>query len=219
MRIMNVVQGALLSSAAAVGVALGPAQAGPGGAPIDCSILLCMGSGFPNDDQGICRAAKAEVIRRVTPNPHSEPPLQIWNCPLGASYQPPQGLQSIARIYEASAEMRQQPNAEPLKLWQATIPGVPDADTYDFIQSIRVYNIMHYSHRERGKDDACSEVSSMQLGRYSSNGNYRWSGLTPSDVPAWVGMPRTCNPPSNYRGVAFEWTDYEGNRGTEVVPY
>lgn len=50
--------------------------------PIDCAILLCMAGGFPASAE--CLAAKAEVIRRITPWP-IEPPLQLWRCPLGAS--------------------------------------------------------------------------------------------------------------------------------------
>ncbi len=50
--------------------------------PIDCAILLCMAGGFPASTE--CSAAKAEVIRRITPWP-IEPPLQLWRCPLGGS--------------------------------------------------------------------------------------------------------------------------------------
>lgn len=215
------VMNGLFSSAAALGVVAGMAQvaqAGPGGAPIDCAILLCMGSGFPSDGDGVCSAAKAEVVRRVTPNPHSEPPLQIWNCPLGASFQPLESSQPMARIHKA-AEIRQDADEGFAKLWDAVIPGVDDAGTFNFIRSIRVYNIMGYSHREVGRDSECRERSSIQLGQYAENGNYVWSGLAPAAVPAWVGMRLTCIPPSFYRGVGFEWTDYEGTHGTHVVRY
>lgn len=64
---------------------LGLAALGPQSAkayPIDCAILLCMGGGFPGNP--VCNAARAEVIRRITPWP-VEPPLQLWNCPMHAS--------------------------------------------------------------------------------------------------------------------------------------
>lgn len=48
--------------------------------PIDCAILLCMAGGFPASAE--CSAAKAELIRRITPWP-VEPPLQLWRCPMG----------------------------------------------------------------------------------------------------------------------------------------
>ncbi|MEO1986444.1 MAG: hypothetical protein ABGX47_07280 [Martelella sp.] len=70
-------------SAAAINVAgTAPAQA----YPIDCAILLCLAGGWPSSAP--CSAAYAEVVRRITPLP-VEPPLQIWNCPLGVSYTGP----------------------------------------------------------------------------------------------------------------------------------
>lgn len=56
--------------------------------PIDCAILLCMAGGFPASAE--CSAAKAEVIRRITPWP-IEPPLQLWRCPMGGSPSLPVG--------------------------------------------------------------------------------------------------------------------------------
>lgn len=49
---------------------------------IDCAILLCLAGGFPASAE--CTAAKAEMIRRITPYP-IEPPLQLWRCPMGLS--------------------------------------------------------------------------------------------------------------------------------------
>ena len=51
--------------------------------PIDCAILLCLSGGWPASVP--CSRARAEFIRRITPWP-VEPPLQIWRCPMGASY-------------------------------------------------------------------------------------------------------------------------------------
>lgn len=85
----------VLAAFLALGVA-GQAQAGSGGAPLDCVILLCMGGGFPANPE--CNAAKAEVVRRITPNPHSEPPLQVWNCPMGASFSPMTGPVPPAKV-------------------------------------------------------------------------------------------------------------------------
>lgn len=91
--------------------------------------------------------------------------------------------------------------------------------TLAFIRSIRVYNVMHYSHAKQGRDEDCTESWSMQLGSYRAVGHYVWSGLHPSAVPDWTGLTRICNPTSRYRGVAFEWTDYAGQHGAEVVRY
>ncbi len=51
--------------------------------PIDCAILLCLSGGWPTSVP--CSRARAEFIRRITPWP-VEPPLQIWRCPMGATY-------------------------------------------------------------------------------------------------------------------------------------
>lgn len=50
--------------------------------PIDCAILLCLAGGFPASAE--CSAAKAELVRRITPWP-IEPPLQLWRCPMGGT--------------------------------------------------------------------------------------------------------------------------------------
>lgn len=59
--------------------------------PIDCAILLCLAGGFPTSAE--CAAAHAEVIRRITPWP-IEPPLQLWNCPLGDAAEVGAGIQA-----------------------------------------------------------------------------------------------------------------------------
>ena len=66
--------------------------------PIDCAILLCLSGGWPASVP--CTRARAEFIRRITPWP-IEPPLQIWRCPMGASYYPDNGKNSEPWIYDA----------------------------------------------------------------------------------------------------------------------
>ena len=40
---------------------------------MDCSVLLCMAGGFPSEPTGICSAAKAYMIARITPWPVLSP--------------------------------------------------------------------------------------------------------------------------------------------------
>lgn len=47
---------------------------------VDCAILLCLAGGWPGSAP--CAHARMVFIRRITPWP-VEPPLQIWNCPMG----------------------------------------------------------------------------------------------------------------------------------------
>jgi len=76
--------------------------------PIDCAILLCMAGGFPPSAE--CTAAQVEVIRRVTPWP-IEPPLQLWNCPMGGGGSVPvpnlgaDGLTPEVRQYRDAIEV------------------------------------------------------------------------------------------------------------------
>ena len=65
--------------------------------PIDCAILLCLAGGWPASAP--CVAARAEFIRRITPWP-IEPPLQIWRCPMGMSFNDPAAPTPRARLYD-----------------------------------------------------------------------------------------------------------------------
>ncbi len=65
--------------------------------PIDCAILLCLSGGWPASVP--CARARAEFIRRITPWP-VEPPLQIWRCPMGASFESDPNQDTRARLYD-----------------------------------------------------------------------------------------------------------------------
>ncbi len=101
--------------------------------------------------------------------------------------------------------------------------GTADVDVsgpeFDFIRSIKVWNILHYSHAKRGRNDECREQSSIQLGTYGAQGEFRWTLAEPSQVPDWAIPTRSCEPASFTRAVGVEWTDVEGNHGFEVVSY
>ena len=64
---------------------------------IDCAILLCLSGGWPASVP--CARARAEFIRRITPWP-VEPPLQIWRCPMGASYRSIAPSNEPNRVYD-----------------------------------------------------------------------------------------------------------------------
>ena len=75
-----------------------PTQASAQTYPIDCAILLCLSGGWPASVP--CARARAEFIRRITPWP-VEPPLQIWRCPMGASFDGPARSRHTDRIIDA----------------------------------------------------------------------------------------------------------------------
>lgn len=172
--------------------------------PVDCAILLCLAGGWPASAE--CAHARAVFIRRITPWP-IEPPLQIWRCPMGISMNVP--LQSrpspaqiiLAQVSEGRADI--------------DISGLE----FDFVRSIRVWDVRYYSHQERGRDDECTEQFAMRLGSYGAQGEFDWRHTTPAAAPTWVIPSRRCSPSNWRRGVGVEWEDHDGNHGYEWVAY
>lgn len=103
------------------------------------------------------------------------------------------------------------------------VEGRADVDIsgleFDFVRSIRVWDVRHYSHRERGRDDDCSESYNMHLGTYGTQGEFSWQRTTPAAAPQWVLPSRRCFSSNWRRGVGVEWEDHEGNHGYEWVAY
>ncbi len=92
-----------------------PAPARAQSYPIDCAILLCLSGGWPASVP--CTRARAEFIRRITPWP-VEPPLQIWRCPMGASFETNDQPNSSDRIFRA---LYRSDNGQPLQSLPANI--------------------------------------------------------------------------------------------------
>lgn len=159
--------------------------------PIDCAILLCMAGGFPPSAE--CTAAKAVMIQRITPFP-IEPPLQIWNCPMGGP--------SITSGSSGSAD----------------ISG-PD---FDFVRSIKVWHVQNYIHHDNG-EHGCRLQESVAVGSYDAVGDYRWTQSSYDQTPDFVIPQKTCSEPGTHansrRGVGLEWTDHTGNPSNEWVSY
>ena len=105
----------------------------------------------------------------------------------------------------------------------------PDADIdisgpeFNFVRSIRVYNVTYASQRESGRDGDCNRLFSMRIGTYGTQGDFRWArGASPSQLPeAHVGLERYGEhcPGIFHRSVFVDWRDYEGNYGFEQVNY
>ena len=216
--------------------------------PIDCAILLCLSGGWPASVP--CARARAEFIRRITPWP-VEPPLQIWRCPMGASFESAPAANSVDRIFEAffqnnSAGPRQsfpQRDAiDPIETaWrtpEATDDLVPadralrliqdsaDIDIsgpeFNFVRSIRVFDVRYARQHESGRDGDCNRSATVVLGTYGTQGDFAWQRSSISALPsAHIGLERWGqNCPSIYhRSVFVDWRDYEGNYGFEQVSY
>lgn len=226
--------------------------------PVDCAILLCLSGGWPASAE--CAHARAVFIRRITPWP-IEPPLQIWRCPMGVSFQGDASPDNWSRLFEAASRVNKPNQSHPSDGWHpltenavpasvpslkpqpavlresgGTAPRLPESfmlqliqqgdradidisgSEFDFVRSIRVWDVRWYSHNEQGRDDECREWSRMYLGTYGAQGEFAWRDTHPGAAPTWVIPSRQCG--SNYRrGVGVEWRDYEGAHGYEWVSY
>lgn len=234
----------------ALGVpALSPDRAAAQSYPIDCAILLCLSGGWPASEP--CARARAEFIRRVTPWP-VEPPLQIWRCPMGASFEPERGSASGLGILEVRAPR------ENLRLHRSTLKAgmfhsqveavgrgaagldkvVPESRAlrlvqdradidisgpeFNFVRSIRVFDVRYATQMRVGENEDCRRYSTVFLGTYGTQGDFSWRASSPGAVPdAHVGLEGwgdDCPVVAN-RSVFVDWRDFDGNYGFEQVDY
>ena len=218
--------------------------------PIDCAILLCLSGGWPASVP--CARARAEFIRRITPWP-IEPPLQIWRCPMGASYHPGSGHFSGPRIYDirfegtdplpqslpetlkqdvtlfvptklhrTEVDSNQLPEGLALRLVQDKADIDISGPEFNFVRSIRVFDVRYARQRESGRDGDCNRSFAVVLGTYGTQGDFAWRASSPTALPeAHTGLERYGeNCPSIYhRSVFVDWRDFEGNYGFEQVNY
>ena len=219
-----------LASVAIIAVPALAATTTPASAyPIDCAILLCLARAWPAAAE--CTTARLEFIRRITPFP-VEPPLQIWRCPLGASYEAPSPTERLWSIASTGLPAQSTQSGEDMiRDLAIRIASGPTADvdisdpTYDFVRSIRVFHI-DWHHRDVNSSGGgeCSERSSMaKLGSYGTQGDFSWSYFDIYDAPSWMNtgirQSSNCDAAGRFRGVGVEWTDYFGNHGHELVTY
>ena len=228
-----------------------PTQARGQTYPIDCAILLCLSGGWPASVP--CARARAEFIRRITPWP-VEPPLQIWRCPMGASYDGPARSRPTDRIYDALfGGPGTPPNSSTPLLNHASkasdmlrlkgsdavwgnlvradyalhlIEDRADIDIsgpeFNFVRSIRVFDIRYAWQRESGEDGNCNRSATIALGTYGTQGDFSWQRSSPAALPAaHTGLERWGEhcPSIYHRSVFVDWRDYGGNYGFEQVNY
>lgn len=197
---------AVAVSIAATSFSIAPQTAQAQTYPIDCAILLCLSGGFPPSVP--CGLARAEFIRRITPWP-IEPPLQIWRCPLGASYngsttatdrfyeimmndepinfsypsEPltdlPLGLQPAVVKTTGGPTLR--PTERDLLLLAQDQADIDISDPiYDFVRSIRVFDINIDDDRDSQSDGgSCNRYARIIVGSYGEQGDFSWGSPTP----------------------------------------
>jgi hypothetical protein len=228
-----------------------PTQARAQTYQIDCAILLCLSGGWPASVP--CARARAEFIRRITPWP-VEPPLQIWRCPMGASYDGPARSRPVDRIFDALYRSSgTPPNSSAPPFDQAARAGAmldlkgPNAawdnlvradyalhlvedradidisgPEFNFVRSIRVFDVRYARQHESGRDGDCNRSAVVVLGTYGTQGDFSWQISSPAALPAaHAGLERWGEhcPSIYHRSVFVEWRDYSGNYGFEQVNY
>lgn len=204
-----------------LGVGLSTATVTPAAAyPVDCAILLCLAGGWPASAE--CVHARAVFIARITPWP-IEPPLQIWNCPMRASFpteaRPMDRLFDIAFPVENALPLFSKPDAlsDLLSVQDAADVDISDP-AFDFVRSIRVFEITYQQHRN--SDGDCNTWSAVYEGSYGEQGDYIRRRSSPAAIPEASDFS---NPPYcgtyRHRSVFVEWRDFEGTYGHEEVHY
>ena len=168
--------------------------------PIDRAILLCLSGGWPASVP--CARARAEFIRRITPWP-VEPPLQIWRCPMGASYESNQPSNNAGRIFEVfyrpdNRRLLQSLPVDDLVSTDQALRLVQDrADIdisgpeFNFVRSIRVFDVRYARQHESGRDGDCNRSATVVLGTYGTQGDFSWHRSSITALPeAHVGLER-----------------------------
>ena len=188
--------------------------------PVDCAILLCLAGGWPASAE--CVHARAVFIARITPWP-IEPPLQIWNCPMRASFpveaRPMDRLLDIALPAENTRPLFSKPEApsDLLRVQDAADMDISDP-AFDFVRSIRVFEITYQQHRN--SDGDCNRRHTVIEGRYGAQGDYNRRASSPAAIPeaSDFAIPPSCDT-YGHRSVFVEWRDFEGTYGHEEVHY
>ena len=110
-----------------------------------------------------------------------------------------------------------EPGADLLRVQDSADVDISDP-AFDFVRSIRVFEITYQQWRNREGD--CTSSSAIYAGTYGAQGDYTRRRSRPSVVPGASGfsLPASCFN-YRYRSVFVEWRDYEGTYGHEEVHY
>lgn len=188
-----------LVAGSAVAAAVIPTTSAPVAAySIDCAILLCLAGGFPASTE--CTTAKAELIRRITPWP-VEPPLQLWNCPMGL----PADLASAVGMAGAIGSDGLTPEVRQMR------------------DAIEIYQVDW--RRYRFSEDEYVQDNTRQGSYDAVSGEFSWRGATWATVPDWlpkaIGLSSVGNRYVGFgvRAIMLRYSDYGGELHSEVVRY
>ncbi|MCH2131368.1 MAG: hypothetical protein MK179_19675 [Pirellulaceae bacterium] len=121
-----------------------------------------------------------------------------------------------------NADIRDNLSAGLLKQVQSRADIDISGPEFNFVRSIRVFDVRYARQHESGRDDDCNRSAIVVLGTYGIQGDFAWRRSSVAALPeAHTGLEqwgRNC-PSVYHRSVFVEWRDYEGNYGYEQVNY
>jgi len=127
-----------------------------------------------------------------------------------------------AVLHRNGAEPDQLPEGFALRFVQDRVDIDISGPEFNFVRSIRVFDVRYASQREAGENDECRRFGSVYLGTYGTQGDFAWRFSSPLALPeAHLGLEgwgEDCPVISN-RSVFVDWRDYGGNYGFEQVNY
>jgi hypothetical protein len=127
-----------------------------------------------------------------------------------------------AAANENGAERRALPEGLAFHLAQEHADIDISGPEFNFVRSIRVYDVRYARQHESGQDGDCNRSATVVLGTYGTQGDFSWVRTSITALPAaLVGLEswgQNC-PRIYHRSVVVDWRDFEGNYGSEQVNY
>ena len=153
---------------------------------------------------------------------------------MGASYESDRQSNNVDRIIEAlyrtdsRRPLQSLPvdNLVPTDFTLRLVQDRADIDIsgpeFNFVRSIRVFDVRYARQHESGRDGDCNRSATVVLGTYGTQGDFTWQRSSVTALPSThAGLERWGEhcPGIYHRSVFVEWRDYEGNYGFEQVNY
>ncbi|WP_338023253.1 hypothetical protein [Aliiroseovarius subalbicans] len=135
----------------------------------------------------------------------------------------PQVIKSTEAVWRSSdSHLEFVPADHTLRLVQDRADIDISGPDFNFVRTIRVFDVRNAWQNDSGRDGECSRGALVLLGTYGTQGDFSWQLSSTSALPpAHTGLERWGDhcPSIYHRSVFVDWRDYEGNYGFEQVNY
>lgn len=153
---------------------------------------------------------------------------------MSASYESDQLSNNADRIFEALYRSGSRQPLESLPVDELVLTDLglqliqhrADIDIsgpeFNFVRSIRVFDVRYARQHESERDNNCNHSANVVLGTYGIHGDFTWQRSSVTALPIdHVGLERWGEhcPSIFHRSVFVEWRDYKGNYGFEQINY